>query len=65
MEDPSRDLSARLGAWIQPRYEFSSDAASQRLSSFYMRRVRLDLAGQIFSDRLGYRSSTTCRGTAS
>ena len=53
LEDPARALTVRLGAWLQPRYEFSS--GSERLSSFILRRVRLDAAGSAFTDRLGFR----------
>ncbi len=52
-----RDDAFRLniGGWIQPRFEFQRRSDAENKSSFYMRRVRLDLRGHVFTDRLTFR----------
>jgi phosphate-selective porin OprO and OprP len=45
-----------IGGWIQPRYEYtfrSND--NENISSFYMRRVRLDISGHVFNPALTFR----------
>ncbi|KMQ52972.1 hypothetical protein CHISP_0193 [Chitinispirillum alkaliphilum] len=59
------DFQLNIGGSIQPRYEFSIDTdASDTLSSFYMRRVRLDLRGHVFTNRLTFRITPELARTA-
>jgi hypothetical protein len=53
----SEDDAFRLdiGGWVQPRYEFTRRSDAEDLSSFYMRRVRLDVRGHAITDRLTFR----------
>jgi phosphate-selective porin OprO and OprP len=44
-----------IGGWLQPRYEYTVRDGAENLSSFYMRRVRLDVRGQVFGPELTYR----------
>jgi phosphate-selective porin OprO and OprP len=44
-----------IGGWLQPRYEYSIRHGEENLSSFYMRRVRLDVRGQVIWPALTYR----------
>lgn len=55
LEDPDRNMTMRISGRVQPRYEYSGLHDSEDRSSVYLRRVRLDVQGQIFSDRLTYR----------
>jgi len=54
LADPARNLTVRIGGLIQFRYEYF-DTPVEDLSSFYLRRLRLDLTGQFLSDRITYR----------
>ncbi len=55
----SADENYRLhiGGWIQPRYEYQnrSDRDPEATSSFFMRRVRLDVRGHVFTPDLTFR----------
>lgn len=55
LEDPERTLRIEMGGWIQPRYEFAWNQPDEDLSSFYLRRVRLDFNGHIFTPRFTFR----------
>lgn len=49
------ETTLNIGGWIQPRYEFSLRDDAENLSSFYLRRVRLDVRGQVIWPELTYR----------
>lgn len=45
-----------ISGWIQPRYEYTSEfGATEDLSSFYIRRARIDINGYALSEKLTYR----------
>ncbi len=59
------NFKLQIGGWIQPRYEYtyrSGDA--ENLSSFFMRRVRLDLRGNVFTPDLTFRVMSEFARTA-
>ncbi len=49
------DFALRLNGRVQARYEYFSPEAGEDLSSFYLRRVRLDFRGHIFDSRFSFR----------
>jgi phosphate-selective porin OprO and OprP len=55
LEDPARPLRLEIGGVVQPRYEHTSRQGEEDLSSFFMRRVRLDLRGSVLDPRLTFR----------
>ena len=55
IEDPDRALSLTIGGWVQPRYELTLRDEAENLSSFYLRRVRLDVRGSVFSPAITFR----------
>jgi phosphate-selective porin OprO and OprP len=57
-----------IGGWIQPRYEYTSrsgDNDDDNVSSFYLRRVRVDLTGHVFTPALTFRIMPEFARTAS
>lgn len=46
-QGPSPAPTLEIGVVIQPRYEYTFRDGEENLSSFYLRRVRLDIRGQI------------------
>lgn len=59
------ESSIRIGGWIQPRYELSLREGDENLSSFYLRRVRIDARGHVLTQRLTYRIMPELARTAS
>ena len=53
LESPDGLNRLQIGGWIQPRYEYRSDA--EDTSSFTIRRARLDFRGHIITPELTYR----------
>jgi hypothetical protein len=51
----ARVLRVSFTGWIQPRYEFSHVAGGENLSSFLLRRARLDVQGTVLDERLTFR----------
>jgi len=53
----SADGAFRLtfGGRVQPRYQFDQPLEGESTSSFFLRRVRLDVQGHLFDDRLTFR----------
>jgi phosphate-selective porin OprO and OprP len=54
-QGPPGETTVTFGGWLQPRYEFTLRDEAENLSSFYMRRVRLDVRGQVIWPELTYR----------
>jgi phosphate-selective porin OprO and OprP len=54
-----------IGGWLQPRYEYSIREDAENLSSFYLRRVRIDVRGQVVWPELTYRVMPELARTAS
>jgi phosphate-selective porin len=44
-----------FSGWVQPRYEYTMRDNAENLSSFYLRRVRLDVRGHVYRPDLTYR----------
>jgi heme a synthase len=44
-----------LGGRVQPRYQFRDPAEGESTSSFFLRRLRLDIQGQVLDERLTFR----------
>jgi phosphate-selective porin OprO and OprP len=55
LKSPDDYFRLNIGGWIQPRYEFRQHSDDEDTSSFYLRRVRLDLQGYIFTEALTFR----------
>lgn len=53
LESPDGLNYMHIGGWIQPRYEYRSDA--EDTSSFTLRRLRLDIRGHVITPELTYR----------
>lgn len=51
-EDPGRGTTLELRGWLQPRYEFAWLPGGEDLSSFYMRRIRLDFQAALMDGRV-------------
>ncbi|MEX2633714.1 MAG: porin [Balneolales bacterium] len=56
----SNDLSLNIGqhnlsGLINSRYEYTLREGNEDLSSFYLRRIRLDFQGHLFNDQISYR----------
>ncbi len=49
------DFGLKLNGRIQARYQYESPSDSEDLSSFYLRRVRLDFRGYVFERSLSFR----------
>jgi hypothetical protein len=60
-----RVLRLSLTGWIQPRYEFAHSDAHEDLSSFLLRRARLDVQGTVLDERLTFRIMPELARTAS
>ncbi len=50
LEASNDEFHLDITGWIQPRYEFQDLPSSEDTSSFYMRRVRLDVRGDVYED---------------
>ncbi len=49
------NFALKMRGRIQSRYEYSSEGEGEDLSSFYLRRVRLDLRGHVYDSALSFR----------
>ncbi len=55
LESAGGDARLTLGGRLQPRYEFRNRPGGQDTSSFFMRRIRADLRGQVLDERVSFR----------
>jgi hypothetical protein len=55
LRSADENFRLHIGGWIQPRYEYTIRSDDENLSSFYLRRVRLDLRGHVFTPNLTFR----------
>jgi phosphate-selective porin OprO and OprP len=62
---PPRLLSLTLGGVVEARYEFLHTDAGEELSSFLLRRARVDVQGAVFDPRLTFRIMPELARTAS
>jgi hypothetical protein len=49
------DFGLKVGGWVQPRFEYTIRDDAENLSSFLIRRARVDVTGHVFNDRLTFR----------
>jgi hypothetical protein len=63
--DPARNAALTIGGWAQTRYEYTTRDGAEDLSSFYLRRLRLDVRGHVYSERLTFRLMPEFARTAS
>lgn len=49
------NFALRLRGRLQPRFEYTNRGRDENATSFYMRRIRIDLTGHAFTDRLTFR----------
>jgi phosphate-selective porin OprO and OprP len=65
LRSADRNFSLHIGGWIQPRYEYTKRSGDlEDLSSFYLRRVRLDIRGHAFAPELTFRVMSEFARTA-
>jgi hypothetical protein len=57
-------LRLSIGGYMQPRFEYSHADGTEDLSSFMLRRVRLDVQGTVLDERLTFRIMPELAGTA-
>jgi hypothetical protein len=55
VETGARVLRLSITGWVQPRYEFSHSDGGEDLSSFLLRRARVDVQGTVLDERLTFR----------
>ncbi len=55
LRDAENAFGLRIGGWIQARYEYLRRPDDEDLSSFYIRRLRLDIRGHVLSEDLTFR----------
>jgi hypothetical protein len=65
LRSPDDNFRLNIGGWLQPRYEYTDRSGdADNLSSFFMRRVRLDLRGNVFTPDLTFRVMSEFARTA-
>jgi hypothetical protein len=65
LESANGDFRMTIGGRVNARYQFDDPVAGEHLSSFFLRRVRLDLRGHMVDPRLTFRIMPELTGTAS
>lgn len=65
LESADGDFRMTVGGRVNARYQFDDPVAGEHLSSFFLRRVRLDLRGHLLHPRLTFRVMPELTGTAS
>lgn len=63
-EDPEGRGGLTIAAWVQPRAEVLTREDDEDLSSFFLRRVRVDLQGWVFTEKLTFRVMPELRRSA-
>jgi hypothetical protein len=65
LRSPDDNFRLNIGGWLQPRYEYTRRSGNaENLSSFFIRRARVDLRGNAFTPDLTFRVMSEFARTA-